>query len=142
MSNMNKTAKWSIVSLLFTLFVVFTIMVDTVGTTDDKGVAYLNASAKEGKLLFQKYNCGACHQVYGLGGYMGPDLTNIMSDSAGGESYARAILSSGTNKMPNFKLSKEETDDLIAYLRYIDKTGISPVKKFEANNDGTVDIKQ
>jgi len=141
LSNMNKTAKWSIVSLLFTLFIVFTIMVDTVGTANDKGAAYLNTSAKAGKLLFQKYNCSACHQVYGLGGYMGPDLTNIISDSAIGEPYARAILASGTNKMPNFKLSKEETDDLIAYLTYIDKTGISPVKKFETNNDGTVDIK-
>lgn len=139
---MNKLLKWSIVIFLFTVFIFFTIIVDTIGTADDKGSAYLNTRAKAGKLLFQKYNCGACHQVYGLGGYMGPDLTNIMSDSAIGEPYARAILAGGTNKMPNFKLTKEEMDDLVAYLVYVDKTGVSPVKKFEMNSDGTVNIKQ
>jgi nitric oxide reductase subunit C len=136
---MSKTVKWIIFISLFALFILFTILVDTIGTATDKGALYLTASAKSGKLLFQKYNCGACHQIYGLGGYMGPDLTNIMS-SPPGEIYARAMLSGGTNKMPNFKLTAEEMDDLVAYLAYIDKTGISPVKKFEAHNDGTVSI--
>ncbi|MBK8357424.1 MAG: hypothetical protein IPL13_19205 [Saprospiraceae bacterium] len=32
-----------------------------------------------GKLIWQDYNCNACHQIYGLGGYLGPDLTNVYS---------------------------------------------------------------
>ncbi|MGP8214514.1 MAG: c-type cytochrome [Bacteroidia bacterium] len=139
---MNKKTKWLLFTLLFLAYIVFTALVDTIGTADDKGAAYLSPSAKKGKLLFQKYNCGACHQIYGLGGYMGPDLTNVMSIPLIGETYARSILANGTNKMPNFKLTPEEIDDLIAYFLYVDKTGISPVKKFQINSDGTVNFEQ
>ena len=98
----------------------------------------MTEGAQKGKLLFQKYNCTACHQLYGLGGYMGPDLTNAMSRSGIGEMYVRALLQNGTERMPNFHLSEEEIKSLVAYLKYVDKTGISPVKKFEINYDGTI----
>lgn len=137
---MGKTIRRLIFSLLFILFIVFTILVDTIGTANDRGAAYQNQKAKNGKLLFQKYNCISCHQIYGLGGYMGPDLTNAMSQTGKGEVWCRALLAAGTDKMPDFKLSQQETDQLIAYLIYIDKTGISPVKKFDFNADGTVSI--
>jgi len=39
----------------------------------------INAPAQEGKLVWQQYGCNSCHQVYGLGGYLGPDLTNVYS---------------------------------------------------------------
>ena len=32
-----------------------------------------------GRIVWQKNNCQSCHQLYGLGGYLGPDLTNEMS---------------------------------------------------------------
>lgn len=114
-------------------------MVDTIGTDDDKGKAFLTEEAKEGKLLFQEYNCGACHQFYGLGGYMGPDLTNVISEKGKGELYAKAFLQGGTQKMPNFHLTEKEIAALIAYLKYVDKTGLSPVKEFRPNWDGTVE---
>jgi hypothetical protein len=40
--------------------------------------------------------------------------------------------------MPNFQLSEEKMEELIEFLTYIDKTGISPVKKFKTNFDGTI----
>lgn len=98
----------------------------------------MSAETHQGKLLFQKYNCTACHQLYGLGGYMGPDLTNVMSRQNGNEMYIRVFLQNGTQRMPNFHLSDNEIISLTAYLRYVDKTGISPVKKFETNYDGTI----
>jgi nitric oxide reductase subunit C len=139
---MSSVLKRSVVAGLFLLFVIFTFLVDTVGTDQDQGSAWLSDSAKSGKLLFQKYNCTACHQLYGLGGYMGPDLTNVISRPGKGADYCRAFLSGGTNGMPDFKLNHKELNELIAYLTYIDKTGISPVKKFEINPNGTVSINE
>lgn len=125
---------WSLVILFF----FNTYFVYTSGTENDKGEDFLTEKAILGKALFQKYNCTACHQIYGLGGYMGPDLTNIISAKWKGESYARAFIQNGTQRMPNYHLTKEQIDCLIAYLSYVDKTGISPVKNFEINQYGTV----
>ena len=98
----------------------------------------ISEQSKEGKLLFQKYNCIACHQLYGLGGYMGPDLTNVISGNGKGPMYAKALLKNGTRRMPDFHLSENEMDEIVAFLIYVDKTGISPVKRFKINYDGTV----
>lgn len=112
---------------LFILFIGYTIAVDTSGTAIDKGEFFLTADAKKGKLLFQKYNCTACHQLYGLGGYMGPDLTNVMSQPGKGSDYVNAFLAHGTNRMPDFSMNSEERKVLIAFLTYTDHTGKSPV---------------
>lgn len=85
----------------------------------------MTSEAIEGKLLFQKHNCIACHQIYGLGGYRGPDLTTSISNPAKGESYCRSILIGGTATMPQYKLSEAEVNNLIAYLKYIDQTAIT-----------------
>ena len=123
---------------LFTSFIIYTAIVLTHATDEDKGTAYLTAEAKQGKLLYQKYNCTACHQLYGLGGYMGPDLTNIISQKNKGPIYAKAFLSNGTVRMPNYELKENEMNELIAYLDYLDKTGVSPVKYFNINYSGTI----
>ena len=128
--------------LLFWILVIFNILysslVYTIGTEEDKGEAFLNDKAKLGKIVYQKYNCSACHQLYGLGGYMGPDLTNVMSK---GEGYVKVFLQYGTQRMPNFHLNETEVNDLVAFLTYTDKTGISPIKKFNVNPDGTITLK-
>lgn len=123
---------------LMLAFLAFTGLVATSITEYTRGQEYNNASAQSGKLIFQKYNCTACHQVYGLGGYMGPDLTNVMSCSGKGEPYVRALLKSGTGRMPDFNLLKKEVDDLVAYLNYLDHTGISPVQQYTISKSGTV----
>ncbi len=135
---MSLQTKRIIFGILFSFFLLYTIAVDTIGTAQDKGEHWLTEKAKRGKLVFQEYNCTACHQIYGLGGYMGPDLTNVISAPGKGPIYAKAFLQGGTVKMPNFNLSDEKMDELIAFLTYIDKTGISPVKKFNTNSDGTI----
>lgn len=85
----------------------------------------MSNDAKEGKQIFQKYNCSACHQLYGLGGFLGPELTTVISDSTRGEIYAMAILRSGTSRMPQFHLKDKEIDQLISFLKYVDTTAIS-----------------
>ena len=123
---------------LILLFIADTFVVYTSGTENDPGKLFLTEEAKQGKLLFQEYNCISCHQLYGLGGYMGPDLTNVISTSGKGELYSKSFIQNGTQRMPNFHLQEKEISDLVAYLKYVDKTGISPVRHFEIRYDGTI----
>ena len=67
---------------------------------------------------------------------MGPDLTNVISNS--GEPVARALIMNGTVRMPNFNLSLEETDALIAYLSFVDQTGTFPPENYEVLWTGVV----
>ena len=82
----------------------------------------LNDLQAEGKKLFQEHNCIACHQIYGLGGYLGADLTTVITTSGKGEEYARSFIRYGTNQMPDFNLNEKEIGYIIEYLRHVDKT--------------------
>lgn len=134
---MNTAVKRILFFSLFALFVLYTIILSGNTTNHKPGKEVLTPSAQEGKLVFQSYNCIACHQVYGLGGYMGPDLTNVISAEGKGEKYVTALLKHGTQRMPNFNLTETEIIQLTDYLIYLDKTGISPVRNFTLNLDGT-----
>ncbi|MEI7736453.1 MAG: cytochrome c [Ferruginibacter sp.] len=86
-----------------------------------------SAHVTKGLAIWQSKNCQACHQLYGLGGYMGPDLTNIISDSIKGPAYASTFIKAGTAKMPKFNLSVNEVNDLVAFLTWVDQSGHSAV---------------
>ena len=64
-------------------------------------------------------------QIYGLGGYLGPELTTVISQKNKGESYARSFIKSGTQKMPDFHLNDLEVNALVEYLKYVDETAIT-----------------
>ena len=91
---------------------------------------------------WQQKNCQSCHQLYGLGGYMGPDLTNIASDTLKGQAYMRGFIKYGTGKMPNFHLNDSEVDHLIAFLQWIDKSGKSRVPKEKVNWSGNYNLEK
>jgi nitric oxide reductase subunit C len=96
----------------------------------------MSDAARHGKQLFQDNNCIACHQFYGLGGYMGPDLTNVISKK--GDVYSRAFIMSGTERMPNLGLSMEEADALVAFLGFVDQTGTYPPENYDVRWTGVV----
>ncbi|MCO6497870.1 MAG: cytochrome c [Chitinophagaceae bacterium] len=89
-----------------------------------------------GKQVWQEKNCGSCHQLYGLGGHLGPDLTNVIDSKP--EGYIRAILTAGTPVMPNFHLTEKEKDNLIEFFKYTNTTGTSSPKSFTLHTDGTI----
>lgn len=93
-------------------------------------------SADRGKRIWQEKNCTGCHQIYGLGGYLGPDLTNTYSER--GTAYIKAFLKSGTQTMPDFKLTDQEVENLTEYLKSIDKSGIGRPSQLKINYDGTI----
>ncbi len=111
-------AKVIFIIILFCSYCFFSVWVFSSGT--EKKSPVLTLQMAEGKKIWQEKNCISCHQLYGLGGYLGPDLTNIMSDEKRGKSYAEAFLRSGGPTMPNFKLTDAEVNAVLDYLAYVD----------------------
>ncbi|OSZ78018.1 nitric-oxide reductase [Chitinophagaceae bacterium IBVUCB1] len=122
--------------LLFIIFVSYTLFLFR--HCDTKPIPPTQ-SAMKGASIWREKNCQSCHQLYGLGGYMGPDLTNIISSKA--ENNARTFIKYGTGKMPNLHLNDEEVDNLVAYLSWIDKTGKSEVNDSNIHWTGSYIIK-
>lgn len=92
-----------------------------------------------GRLVFQKYNCQSCHQIFGLGGYLGPDLTNVSSRLP--EPAIRQLLRFGIKQMPPYALSEEEHESLFAYLRQLDLSGSADPRNFTIQKDGSIHSK-
>ena len=101
----------------------------------------LSPMAIKGQQLFQSHRCWSCHQLYGLGGYLGPDLTNAYSDENKGPLYIKAFLNSGMKSMPQFNFSEDEKEALVQYLKQVDETGIYPNYDGEIEATGWVKLK-
>ena len=112
--------------LLLLAYAGYSALVYTRGTELTAPQRSWSPQAAEGKALFQKHNCTACHQLYGLGGYLGPDLTQAWSDPRRGPAYLRALLQSGGSRMPNFHFTADEVESLLAYLRSVDASSHEP----------------
>jgi nitric oxide reductase subunit C len=113
--------------VLFAVFTVYTCLVYRNCDNLPVNESAPTVQATAGWHTWQKNNCQSCHQIYGLGGYMGPDLTNEMSDTQKNENIVSTFMKYGTGKMPNFHLNDSEINNLIAFLYWIDKTGKSRV---------------
>lgn len=100
----------------------------------------MSKEAIAGEQLWQDNNCVACHQLYGLGGYLGPDLTNVISHPDKGPVYVKAFINSGISSMPKFNFNKKESNQIVAFLNHVDETGIYPNKKAEFASNGWVEI--
>lgn len=122
---------------LIVLLVPYNYLVYTHWTAVDQK-EQISEHAARGKQVWQKYNCSSCHQLYGLGGYMGPDLTNVIS--AKGTIYTNALIQSGTGRMPAFEMKESERKALLAFLTEVDQSGHYPLKHYELKPDGTVNI--
>ncbi len=77
--------------------------------------------ARQGQALFRNHGCQSCHALYGMGGFLGPDLTNAARRVPPGR-YAQ-LLQEGAGPMPAYRLSADERAALWAYLQAVDATG-------------------
>jgi len=111
-----------IAMLLFFLYLIFTIWVYSAGTENRNIPERMNEDAYAGKLLYQEYNCSSCHQLFGLGGYLGPELTNVISSKGKGEDYVKAFLKIGSRQMPDFQLDSLQSHQLVSFLAHIDSS--------------------
>jgi nitric oxide reductase subunit C len=106
-----------------------------------ENINFNKAKAGEGKLVWQKYNCQSCHQLYSLGGYLGPDLTNVISHPGKGELFVKAMIASGTKQMPPLKLSDKELSALLEFLKAADKSGKADLRNFKTDYFGMIESK-
>ena len=118
--------KLFIFGTLFTAYSLYTASVYLAGTSETAPTTIsFDKQAQEGKRIYQQYNCVSCHQLYGLGGYLGPELTTGYSDAARGPLIMRAFLENGGQRMPNFHFTKDQLDCIMSYLRYADAAAVS-----------------
>lgn len=111
---------------LFVAYILYSAIVYSKGTEISASVVSpQQESIVRGKQLYQQHNCTSCHQLYGLGGYLGPELTTAYSDPQRGELYMKAFLQNGGRRMPNFHFTKPEVEAIVNYLKYVDETAIS-----------------
>ena len=93
----------------------------------------------EGRLVWQKYTCHTCHQLYGLGGYLGPDLTNVYSKLQGNPEILKALFKGGIKQMPPFNLTSKEEDALIEFLKSTDASGNADPRNYKFLKDGMIE---
>jgi nitric oxide reductase subunit C len=127
----------AIILVLVGLFAVQTALIWTSSTSVAPGRGSLSTQALIGRQLYQDHNCTACHQLYGLGGYMGPDLTNVTRAQGKGPDYARGIILHGTQLMPAQQVTPAEAGHLVAYLDAWASSGTYPIRSFDLTPWGT-----
>ena len=84
----------------------------------------LDELERDGLAVWRERNCQSCHQLYGFGGFLGPDLTNRVTDETGDDELAW-ILVTGSAKMPALDLSEEDQEAVLAFLRAMNRSGRS-----------------
>ncbi len=79
------------------------------------------SSARQGQAIFRSHGCQSCHAVFGMGGFLGPDLTNAARRVP--PARFTELLQFGSGAMPAYHLDQDERDAVSAYLAAIDSTG-------------------
>lgn len=97
--------------------------------------------ASEGRIVWQKNNCQSCHQLYGLGGYLGPDLTNVISNPKKGEIIINQMVKYGVRQMPAYNLSEYDLKCLIEFLKSTDATGSADPRNYLTTYTGMIEQK-
>jgi nitric oxide reductase subunit C len=83
----------------------------------------MSPEAAQGWEVWRNTGCEGCHTIYGQGGAYAPDLTHIFE--LRGEGYLREFWANpgafhpGERIMPAFGLTKNETDNLFAFLKWV-----------------------
>ena len=85
-------------------------------------VAHMSASARQGNQLFQSLGCTGCHRVNGIGGTVGPDLSNELLKGRPREWLITQIRNPRTHfpntVMPPFtSLTNQQVNALVDYLQ-------------------------
>ena len=108
------SAKKAAMACLVAAFGVQTVLVYTDGRQEP-----LTEAALRGRSLWHENACQVCHQVYGQGGFLGPDITNAASRLEG--SRLESLLTVGSGQMPAFHFTREQIADVAAYLEALDR---------------------
>ena len=114
---LESSSKKIMLTVLTASFVVQTGLV----YLDDADIQ-LSADAVEGRKLFHEGSCQVCHQLWGQGGFLGPDLTNAASRID--ETRLVSLLTVGSGQMPTFDFDEQQIGYLRAFLEEIDRPDV------------------
>jgi len=89
--------------------------------SDDVDIV-LSDEAVLGRELFHEGSCQVCHQLWGQGGFLGPDLTNAASRVD--ETRLVSLLTVGSGQMPVFDFDRQEIAYIRAFLEEIDRPDV------------------
>ena len=120
--------------MIFRLLVAVYVLVSIVAYTDFPRRATdapLTAREREGLAVWRRHNCQACHQIYGFGGFFGPDLTNRVTEETQDREFL-SLFKTGRGRMPPLGLSHADQASVLAYLRAVDRTGRSQPRPLAA----------
>ncbi|MFY9346103.1 MAG: c-type cytochrome [Planctomycetota bacterium] len=87
----------------------------------------LSEEGVQGRRLWHQFNCGVCHQIYGFGGFLGPDLTNAAPRLT--RVRLDEVLINGIGQMPAFHLDQDQISAIEAYLHELNKTGVGVARR-------------
>jgi nitric oxide reductase subunit C len=107
-------AKKILLGVLVLCFLVQTTLV----YSDDRSPP-LSDAAVRGRVIYHRNACQVCHQLYGQGGFLGPDLTNAARRVD--DVRMATLLTVGSGQMPAMHFDRAQIDDVRAFLREIDR---------------------
>ena len=86
----------------------------------------LSDLAKRGQQLWLGNNCQSCHQLFGFGGFLGPDLTNAAQRLT--SARIETMLTEGAGRMPPFHMNPDDCGALEQFLRELDGMGVGQAR--------------
>lgn len=82
----------------------------------------LSEDGVKGRKLFHDGSCQVCHQLWGQGGFLGPDLTNAASRVD--QTRLVSLLTVGSGQMPAFSYDEDQIAQMRAFLEEIDRPDV------------------
>ena len=113
-----KMGKGTMFIVLMSAFSMYSVWVYTSGTST--APVRMSEDAIHGQAIFRNHNCNTCHQLFGLGGYLGRELTKIKTVRGRSPEFLKGMLNAGTLQMPKYNFSETECNQLLAYFDYVD----------------------
>ena len=134
--SMARNMFWGAAVFSFLLFLALTF--DTTGKLPKRDHREnITQAVANGKHIWEKNDCIGCHTILGEGAYFAPELGNVYT-RRGGE-FIKAWIKSqpthtpGRRQMPQFNLSDQELDDLVAFLKWTSEVN---TEKWPPNIEG------
>ncbi len=130
---MSLLSRLGLLGFLLSAFAVQTWLIYTDPVGQDSPP--LTSEASRGREIWHQENCGVCHQIFGYGGFLGPDLTNLARRKEWSQALFRdldLVLRTGSARMPVFDLSEEDTRCLAVFFEELDQLGVGQLSISEA----------
>ncbi len=121
------------------IFIGFSISVYLMPLKQHEKNKFNKWEAVQGRLIWQENNCHVCHQLYGLGGFLGPDLTNVYAKFNENEELLKMFFKGGIKQMPNYSFSQKESKLLIEFLKQCNQSGIADPRKMTIYTNGMIE---